>query len=79
MRRRRVSVIMGNMKRYLIILVVALAAVAAWFTFGRNGAGDPAMNYIGNSAEECSRIQVLCIEGFERFDDEKGCGCRPVQ
>jgi hypothetical protein len=33
-------------------------------------------NYVGHSPEECAQIQVQCIPGFERFDDEKGCGCR---
>ncbi len=35
-------------------------------------------NYIGKSVEECSRTQVFCIEGLERFDDETGCGCQPT-
>lgn len=35
-------------------------------------------NYIGKSVEECSRAQVFCAEGLERFDDETGCGCQPM-
>ncbi len=35
-------------------------------------------NYIGKSAEECSRVQAFCVEGLERFDDETGCGCQPT-
>src|SRR3989344_5856191 len=35
-------------------------------------------NYIGNSAEECLRIQVTCVEGYRRFDDDKGCGCEKI-
>lgn len=35
-------------------------------------------NYVGNSPEECATIQVLCVEGLERFDDETGCGCQPI-
>jgi len=34
--------------------------------------------YIGRNSDECSRVQVLCIDGFERFDNECGCGCDPV-
>lgn len=33
--------------------------------------------YVGNSAEECSRIRFLCVQGTEYFADEKGCGCQP--
>ena len=36
-------------------------------------------NYVGKSADECSRVQVLCAEGFERFDDSCGCGCKSVE
>lgn len=36
-------------------------------------------NYVGRSIEECRTIQVLCVEGFERFDDEMGCGCEAVK
>lgn len=39
---------------------------------------DTNKNYIGNSAEECLRIQVTCVEGYKRFDDDKGCGCEKV-
>ncbi len=35
-------------------------------------------NYIGKSVEECSRVQVFCVEGLERFDDETGCGCQSM-
>ncbi len=36
-------------------------------------------NYIGKNVDECSTVQVLCAEGFERFDDSCGCGCKPVE
>ncbi len=32
--------------------------------------------YVGNSAEECSRIKFFCAEGYEYFEDENGCGCQ---
>ena len=35
-------------------------------------------NYIGNSVEECSRIQFICTEGYKRFDDNNGCGCEKI-
>lgn len=35
-------------------------------------------DYMGKDVEECSRVQVLCVEGLERFDDETGCGCQPT-
>ena len=34
--------------------------------------------YVGKSSEECSRTQVLCVQGHEYFIDECGCGCAPV-
>lgn len=55
-----------------------VAVVAAWFVFYRTKDDIRTKNYIGNSVEECSRIQVLCVDGFERFDDNDGCGCRPI-
>jgi len=35
-------------------------------------------NYVSTDPDECTRIQVLCVEGFERFDDETGCGCQKL-
>ena len=35
-------------------------------------------NYISRDIKECKTIQVLCIEGLKRFDDNTGCGCEPV-
>ncbi len=70
-------------KKPLIIIFVGVAiliSVGAWFFWYQSANTDKVTNknYIGNSAEECSRIQVLCIAGLERFDDESGCGCQPV-
>ena len=33
-------------------------------------------NYHSRDVEECSRTQILCVEGMEFFSDETGCGCR---
>jgi hypothetical protein len=35
-------------------------------------------NYISFDADECLRMEILCIEGFSQFSDETGCGCEPV-
>ena len=37
---------------------------------------DPNRNYHSRDVEECSRTQILCVEGMEFFSDETGCGCR---
>lgn len=34
-------------------------------------------SYVGKSADECSRIKFMCIEGTEYFADGCGCGCAP--
>lgn len=39
---------------------------------------DPLVEVIGMSPEECMRIDFLCEEGFEAFEDECGCGCKAV-
>lgn len=68
------------MRKFLLIAIVILAlAAGAWYFLRPTGDDIPGANYIGRSPEECSRIQVLCVEGFERFDDASGCGCRPVR
>jgi hypothetical protein len=67
------------MKKILISLGIIVLAVAGWVVWSRTETSlDDAKNYVGNSVEECSRIQVMCIAGYERFDDEQGCGCRKV-
>lgn len=35
-------------------------------------------NYHSNDVEECSRTQILCIDGMKFFSDETGCGCEVV-
>lgn len=62
-----------------LILVLALCSCASKRNAGPSkepAAVEAEKNYIGHSPEECARIQVQCIPGFERFDDETGCGCR---
>ena len=66
-----------------LVIFIGIAVVAVFVILSRGGTPVPAeeegeKNYIANSAEECSRTQVLCVEGFERFDDDAGCGCQPV-
>jgi len=34
--------------------------------------------YVGNSRAECSTIEFFCVQGYERFDDDHGCGCKPT-
>ena len=52
------------------IAVIALA-IAGWFVYSstQNQEQGAISNYVGNSPEECSRIQVICIEGLQRFDE----------
>ncbi len=67
------------MKRALLIGgLVVLAILAVWYITKKPENSRTPENYIGHSAEECSRIQVMCIEGFKRFDDASGCGCEPM-
>jgi hypothetical protein len=65
------------MKRILLIVgIVVIVAVAAWYVFFR-----PAPENAGNYSaygKQCETVQFLCIEGTERFDDAIGCGCRPI-
>ncbi|MCH8945837.1 MAG: hypothetical protein IIA85_02855 [Nanoarchaeota archaeon] len=35
-------------------------------------------NYHSKDVEECSRTQILCVEGMKFFSDETGCGCEIV-
>lgn len=39
---------------------------------------DERRNYVGYSEEECSRIQVMCVDGFQYFKDDSGCGCQEI-
>jgi len=69
------------MKKFLIIIIIVVALVFVILSRGDTpvpAGEEPVKNYVGHSAEECGRIQVLCIEGFERFDDDAGCGCQSV-
>ncbi|MEK6873235.1 MAG: hypothetical protein AABW91_00135 [Nanoarchaeota archaeon] len=35
-------------------------------------------NYISYSAVECSKTQIDCALGYEKFSDKTGCGCEAV-
>lgn len=39
---------------------------------------DSNRNYHSGDVEECSRTQLLCVEGMKFFSDETGCGCEVV-
>ena len=56
------------------ILVIA-AVIGVYFYV--NSQQDVPETYTSTDKEECQRIEFLCIEGYERFDDDLGCGCRP--
>lgn len=66
------------MKKSLIIIgiIVILGIVATLVVLPGERKNDD--NYIGHTPEECATIQVMCVEGMERFDDENGCGCQPI-
>ena len=36
---------------------------------------NPNRNYHSKDVEECSRTQILCVEGMKFFSDKTGCGC----
>lgn len=68
-----------NKKLVIVIIVCVIVAVGVGiFMLYRLAPNGPDGEYVGKSSEECSRIQVMCISGYERFDDDRGCGCRPV-
>lgn len=70
----------------LLILLLAIVLGAVYFIKNKTALKEDNKenniekvdNYVGRSAEECSRIQVVCVAGFERFDNENGCGCQPI-
>lgn len=72
-KKQSINVIIG-------VVVVVLIVIIGWFVYSsaQNVEDEAVKNYVGNSPEECSRIQVTCVEGFKRFDDENGCGCEKV-
>lgn len=41
--------------------------------------GDLNRNYHSRDVEECSRTQILCVEGMKFFSDETGCGCELIK
>lgn len=67
------------MNNKLIIALLALIVILGGLFFIYEPSSEvPERNYVGNSVDECSRIQVTCVPGFQRFDDESGCGCELI-
>jgi len=67
------------MSKYILIVgIVAVAGIGLYFISQQQTAETSDKNYVGYSVEECSRIQVTCVEGFQRFDDDSGCGCEVI-
>ena len=65
-------------KLLIIIIILVAVGVGLYFMNQQQTAETPDRNYVGHSVEECSRIQVTCVEGFQRFDDDSGCGCEVI-
>lgn len=69
---------------FIILLLLALASIiyAIYQQKISNAYGNNIISgnksYIGNSKEECSRIQFLCAPDYREFQDKKGCGCEYV-
>ena len=61
-----------------VIIILVAVGIGLYFMNQQQPEETPGRNYVGNSVEECSRIQVTCVEGFQRFDDESGCGCEAI-
>ena len=73
------------MKKQEIVLIVAILIAVfllVWirnFSFGDIGVvNDNKRNYVSRDLDECTRVQILCVSGLERFDDSTGCGCKPI-
>ena len=73
-----------KMKNNLIIgMIIALVLVVGGIIFIFNNESDldseeinqEERNYVSRNIEECSRTQILCVEGLEFFSDETDCGC----
>ena len=65
-----------NRKIIIVLFTLIVVLVGLFFVYG-SSSEIPDRNYVGNSKDECSRIQVTCIDGYQRFDDDAGCGCEP--
>ena len=74
-------------KRALIIVIIIVLAIVfgllnydkfkSRFFGGEEFEGT--RNYVSRDIGECSRTQILCVEGFEFFSDETGCGCEKTE
>lgn len=65
-------------KKLIITLLVLVIVLGVLFFIYKPSSEISERNYVGNSINECSRIQVTCVDGFQRFDDKSGCGCEPI-
>jgi len=61
------------MKKLLLVIII----IGLVFIIGCQET--PAKNYVSEDPEECSRTQILCVEGFEFFSDDTGCGCEKIK
>lgn len=63
----------------IILILIAVVSIVLSYEYTSDGtvpideAGEK--NYVSTDLDECSRTQILCVEGFEFFSDETGCGC----
>ncbi len=70
-----------------ILAMMVVSACAGQSPAPNQNEGQPAQcnfesvekSYVGKSADECSRMKFMCIQGTEYFADECGCGCAPVE
>lgn len=59
----------------LVILILIFGVVFYFANEDSKKEDKFAKSYVGYSAEECRRIQITCVAGFKRFDNNNGCGC----
>lgn len=72
---------MGRKEVIIIAIIFVLLIVLATYIFSSysdSKYNDSGKKYVGNSLEECSRIKFMCENGYEFFQDGKGCGCQIV-
>lgn len=63
------------------IVIVLFLIIVGFFIFNNESdlyseeINQEERNYVSRNVEECSRTQILCVEGLTYFSDETGCGC----
>ncbi len=63
----------------LIILAVAIIFVAKMNGPNKNYSNEnPEIYYVNEDPEFCQRILFLCVENYEPFFDDTGCGCEKI-